>query len=661
MPERWQHELRKLRGEEMPEAIRERAESGPQHELPRDGRQRLVAGVVAFAVFIGAGAFAWRAFDRDAAPGSTEPTPSPAPTAVVSLLESASKHPGYPSGEISFGGDRAPGQLGSFSWGNAIIDTVTPEFHRPLAVPPGTAVEVRGDADVIGPELVLGDDVAGRRQPITLSSGTFELPSTPGRYFLEVTGTWAKGTVSFYFPVVVSDRTVTIHLLDQVNGPVALITSGDRTIDGFRESFGWCNDAGCTGADADYSYAPAPEAFLPVAPGAMFLNEGSGELTRLVVRTVGGDAASPNVISDTDGSGATTPIEPGPYVVWISATWGDRGSGTFLFGIEVTPPTEDIPDVLHLTCTPELATLDQSIVRAQADGVHIAIDASDDVHYAEVIVPSGMSGFGVDERSDGSEGIWAEPGEWFIGCPGDRGGLGPSDVGSEALAPFSVVDPDDYYAEPDLVCSDTTTTSGPTSLPPTDPYPPMPDAVGAALSGLGPTDLVREGGYGAAERFKLGPTYVVQRHGETIATIRLGSAPDDVLTTWAADLETCSDSGIALMPPDQVSQAPDVAVVRCTSDGTELDTPVVEIQADGLHVDATNFSNAFQIDIEPATGSNMGFDAFDGSNHAEVVLPVPPGDALIACLFLDGDQIVQGGSDDHPDWYVPIEIVDREA
>ena len=73
MPERWQDELKKLRREEMPDGVRERAEAGPRRELPNDGRQRLVAGLVAFAVFIAAGAFAWRAFDGPGSAGS-EPT-----------------------------------------------------------------------------------------------------------------------------------------------------------------------------------------------------------------------------------------------------------------------------------------------------------------------------------------------------------------------------------------------------------------------------------------------------------------------------------------------------------------------------------------------------------------------------------------------------------
>lgn len=67
MPRRWERELEHLKDVEAPTArIRERAKGGSSGSGGREpqpsGRQRVMAGVVAFAVFLAAGAFAWRAF-----------------------------------------------------------------------------------------------------------------------------------------------------------------------------------------------------------------------------------------------------------------------------------------------------------------------------------------------------------------------------------------------------------------------------------------------------------------------------------------------------------------------------------------------------------------------------------------------------------------------
>lgn len=77
MPERWERELRKLRRVEMQEpSVRERIDRGPKDQrLP--GRERLIAAIVAFAVFGVAGAFAWRALSPAETPGAVFAGPSP--------------------------------------------------------------------------------------------------------------------------------------------------------------------------------------------------------------------------------------------------------------------------------------------------------------------------------------------------------------------------------------------------------------------------------------------------------------------------------------------------------------------------------------------------------------------------------------------------------
>ncbi|MEX1263233.1 MAG: hypothetical protein WEE66_04735 [Actinomycetota bacterium] len=69
MTERWQKQLRKLRGIEPPADGWQRAESrAPGGDGLPPPRQRVVAGIVAFGVFAAAGAFGWQAFRSGGTP-----------------------------------------------------------------------------------------------------------------------------------------------------------------------------------------------------------------------------------------------------------------------------------------------------------------------------------------------------------------------------------------------------------------------------------------------------------------------------------------------------------------------------------------------------------------------------------------------------------------
>jgi hypothetical protein len=174
-------------------------------------------------------------------------------------------------------------------------------------------------------------------------------------------------------------------------------------------------------------------------------------------------------------------------------------------------------------------------------------------------------------------------------------------------------------------------------------------------------DVVREAGYGDAGAFKLGLTYVVQRNGETIARITLGAIPGGGPFTGAT-VEACRDAGIDAAKIDETGEpdtsVPDVALVHCTADGTELDTPTVQMQSDGLHVDATNLAEALIVEIMPEGSDSLVVkDVFDGSDHREVVFDVPAGKAQIACRTPENGSI-SGGPDQYPRLFVPIEILE---
>jgi hypothetical protein len=114
---------------------------------------------------------------------------------------------------LTFEGQRQKGTEGSNCWTNAYVtrcgDT-TPDVQAPdsfVTVPSGTKLVITGDAKkaeglvatVIrhGPGQVELQVV----QRLDLSNGSDVIDVTPGRYTLEIDGTWKQGTVPFYFGI----------------------------------------------------------------------------------------------------------------------------------------------------------------------------------------------------------------------------------------------------------------------------------------------------------------------------------------------------------------------------------------------------------------------------------------------------------------------------
>ena len=507
MPERWQRELRKLREEEMPPRIRERAERGPQRDLPHDGRQRLVAGLVAFAVFIAAGAFAWRAFDRD---GPTEPAVDLPRPVVVEL--SADPF----AGTMRYGGTAQRGIKNGSSWETreGTIGSSGPfaiVFDSYVRVPAGTPITIRSDATELSASLEHMGNPPGPAMMVALEAGTGILNATSGRYRFQVTGTW------------------------------------------------------------------------------------------------------------------------------------DRGGATFAFGVQIVEPGTDaleIPEVLHLECTSQTASVDATIVRARSDGVHIVVDASDEVRGVDIVTGPGAQefsgmGFFVDGRD--AHVLPIEPGSWHVGCfGGGRSGVGPSDVGTERAASFTVVDPDGFYAPVELACEEFTTrlfaVTGTPSAGIADAYEPSPVTVeesAAAVPGILPTDVVRVAGYADGPGFKSGPLYSVLRDGRTVARLHV---PVEVGSTWGVSVDACPGSGIGPdAPPGAAGPTPDTAVVRCLESRTEVATPIVATQADGLHIEVQNPYGSQALVIVGGWERDRIFTIPIADQAASIVVPVRPGHVQFSC------------------------------
>jgi hypothetical protein len=104
-------------------------------------------------------------------------------------------------------------------------------------------------------------------------------------------------------------------------------------------------------------------------------------------------------------------------------------------------------------------------------------------------------------------------------------------------------------------------------------------------------------------------------------------------------------------PADEPDPAdhPDVAEVRCSRDGsTEIRTPIVQAQANGVHIDVRVPAHA---DLAFIVKESGGRNAEDGP----FVFAVPPGRIHVACL----DGYRQDPGDDS--LYLPIQVVDDEG
>lgn len=91
-----------------------------------------------------------------------------------------------------------------------------------------------------------------------------------------------------------------------------------------------------------------------------------------------------------------------------------------------------------------------------------------------------------------------------------------------------------------------------------------------------------------------------------------------------------------------VIDAPDIARVVCADNGTRLETPVVEVQADGIHIRVRNEAS---VRLSFAVGDIGG-----GNAEGEQVWPIPPGAARVGCWKDTADD---------PDW-VSLEVVDPQ-
>jgi hypothetical protein len=212
MPERWERELRKLRGVEVDEpTVRERVERGPSADRPPPRRNALIAGIVAGAVAISGVAFLGQTSDPQedvGADASRTPSPAPSPSPservdgdpgiVVSVFGVGERSDEMPTATFSFEGETKTACTQDFRWTledgtkmNGIADA-----GRPDSIP-----ECAGSAIPVPPGTPIALETRSTTRVFTTRATTQFFEGDVG---LVVSAEWPEGEATFIVPLTVS-------------------------------------------------------------------------------------------------------------------------------------------------------------------------------------------------------------------------------------------------------------------------------------------------------------------------------------------------------------------------------------------------------------------------------------------------------------------------
>jgi hypothetical protein len=455
-----------------------------------------------------------------------------------------------------------------------------------------------------------------------------------------------------------SDERIVIELSagsGQSEAPEATMRYGDLVQRGVWEGYTWCVGDECAGGIADFAFYPPVGEFVVVPPGTPIEFTGDGTVASL-------DITDPDGEPIAGVSGRAVPDANGQYVLEVKATWadvgGEHGEGNFFLGVQALSSPAEAPDVLHVDCSAFVARADTAVVRTQADGLHVVFEGTDGFDEYGIVTPEGTpsgesSGVGGTLPFESQQGVPVEPGAWEVGCGSrDR----PVEAG-ELTAAFELVDPDDHWASFELGCDEPGEVSFTSGIPNSVTHE---DAAAELVAGLGSEDRLRGAGYGA-EGYKLGIAYVVERAGESVARLVLTGGPD----SWRGTFAACPESGVALTEaaasPSAAPEFPNVLVMRCEGLGPAVDADTVQLQPDGLHIEATNVADAVVIAIDPEDGTVEAIVHPFEAVTERLVVDVPAGQLWIGCRVLNEQGEVEGGPEDVPEAYVSVTMLPAEG
>jgi hypothetical protein len=215
MPERWQLELRKLRAVEPSSSLWERVQARPTRDGEPPLRRRILATVVAFALFLGAGVFAWTALR----PAGIRDRPGAADDPEVLMAEGELAVFGDPpTAVLSFAGESQTGTWVDYCWtdeageicGEGLPEDPPHRFMKLVALAP---IALKGDwrslAAQYEPIGENGRPIEFTKLDLVEGDGSVNVPDDPGRYELWVSADWPEGDALFRFGVeIVVERDV---------------------------------------------------------------------------------------------------------------------------------------------------------------------------------------------------------------------------------------------------------------------------------------------------------------------------------------------------------------------------------------------------------------------------------------------------------------------
>jgi hypothetical protein len=361
MPERWERELRKLQEIEVDEpTVRGRVERGPNLDRePRLRSDRVVAGIVAAAVAISAGALLWQVIPDEESRDIGGPTDN-LPT-LLATFESNGTIGETPSDAnpirrvdtaIMYGDAReenftsiTPSRLDAF------FDWVEVEDLTRFVPGPTAGSQVRFEADGEDARVLIGQP--GDWPEFDRFTEIDRLPEEPGDYVLVFEATYAEGVARTARLVrVVTPGVLQLDITEgkSLDAATAAAYVDGRRTDGFL-STSWFMLSDVGGQMEPQAPSFASDVWLELPPGSpMLLASGATEASAGLFENYTDFDYNDRLPIDLLGSAGVIDGPDGRHLLAIDVTWkhgeigwgsdGTEERGIFFFPIEIVPASD---------------------------------------------------------------------------------------------------------------------------------------------------------------------------------------------------------------------------------------------------------------------------------------------------------------------------------
>jgi hypothetical protein len=571
MPERWERELRKLSGVEPNEhAIRERAGRGPSLERKPRGNA-LVAGVVAGAVAVAGIAALWQ-LDRntDGIGNATAdlPTLRVAFQSGKMIVNQPDEQIQRVDTTIDYGDARDVGFTSTIAEG-AHVDWVGVEDLTRFVPGPTAGSRVRFDADGEDARVLIGRPADWPE--FDRFTEIDRLPEEPGDYVLVFEATYAEGVARTARFTHIVPRGVL--QLDVTEGKSLYTATGIGYLDGQRVD-GFLTQSWFTLGDVEAQSGHA----VPDFGSDAWLRLPSGSRVSLVQTPSEARAGLLSSAGDFD------PDDPLPLDVLESAIL-DGPMGRQLLAVDVT--WRHGPHPMREEATEERAVFFFPVeILAEQEPPPPAVTPTPD-HGVPGVVTIDIRRSS-EETGDpeaiarlGDQEVWMCPDGWTIVNPD----------GTEESIVFDCGQPDVFRAP-----------------------------VGTPIEVTGDFATVKATTRVSGERVPGSSDEVPVLDPGTILTLGYEVTWDDGshASFWLL-------STITRVP---ASEQADVLRIRCGAEGTEVLTPFVAAQPDGVHIAVENPAGAAAVEFSLSGSPGSIF----GGDSGEEVWPIEPGEVFVECL-----------------------------